>query len=320
MSLPTIVFLDRATIPAHIHLPGLPFAHRWVEYQSTSREQVAERLANADIVITNKVILDEPVLSLLPRLRMIAVAATGVNNVDTDYCQRAGIAVANVQGYATRSVPEHVIAMLFALRRNLFGYHRDIEEGEWQRNRQFCFFTHPIGDVAGSTLAIIGSGALGQATAKLAKAIGMQVIFAEHKGARECREGYVPFEDALRSADALTLHCPLTEQTKNLIGREELALMKREAIVINTGRGGLVDEAALAAALRSGQIGGAGVDVFTSEPADKSNPLLANSHLPNLILTPHVAWGSDSAIQQLANILIENIVAFERGEEQNRVV
>ncbi|WP_019277974.1 D-2-hydroxyacid dehydrogenase [Vibrio coralliilyticus] len=320
MSLPNVVFLDRATIPTHIELPHLPFDHQWIEYDFTSPELVVERLKNAHIVITNKVVLDAAVLRQLPDLKLIAVSATGFNNIDIDYCREQNIAVTNVQGYATQSVPEHVIGMIFALKRNLMGYHNDIAKGEWQRNKQFCFFTHPIGDVAGSTLGVVGSGALGQATAALAKAIGMQVIYAEHKGAHHCRKGYLPFEHVLMMADVLTLHCPLNERTHHLIGRHELAQMKPGSVLINTGRGGLVDEAALVEALKRGTISGAGVDVFSQEPADDSNPLLANMSLPNLLLTPHVAWGSDSSIQNLANILMDNITAFHQGQEQNRVV
>ncbi|EJO9874343.1 D-2-hydroxyacid dehydrogenase [Vibrio vulnificus] len=320
MSLPVVVFLDRATIPAHITLPILAFEHRWVEYDFTSPEQVLERLQEADIVITNKVLLNQAVLAQLPNLRMIAVAATGFNNVDVEYCAEQGIAVANVRGYATRSVPEHVIAMLFALRRNLFGYHQDIAAGVWQKDKQFCFFSHSIGDMAGSTLGIIGSGALGQATAQLAQALGMKVLFAERKGQNDCRQGYNPFEEVLAQADAISLHCPLSAQTHHLIGAAELASMKSNAILINTGRGGLVDEQALVEALKEGDIAAAGVDVFTAEPADETNPLLANMHLPNLLLTPHVAWGSDSAITQLCEILLENINAYWRGETLNRLV
>lgn len=320
MSLPTIVFLDRATIPAHIRLPHLPFDHQWVEYDLTAPDHVFERVQSADIVITNKVVLDEPLLRRLPDLKLIAVAATGYNNVDLQACRSLGIAVANVRGYATQSVPEHVVAMMFALRRNLVGYHQDIQQGEWQRNKQFCFFTHPIGDIAGATLGVIGSGELGQATAVLAQALGMHVIFAERKGAQQCREGYLPFEQVLMLADVLTLHCPLNAETHHLIGAKELARMKPDSVLINTGRGGLVDEAALVAALQRGGIGAAGVDVFSTEPADEHNPLLANMNMPNLLLTPHVAWGSDSSIEKLAHILIENIQAFVEGREQNRLV
>lgn len=314
-----VVFLDRATIPSQIHLKPISFEHEWVEYDFTAPELVDERVAGADVVITNKVVLNADNLAQAQQLKLIAVSATGVNNVDVDYCKSNNIAVANVQGYATQSVPEHVIAMLFTLKRNLVGYHQDIEAGEWQKDKQFCFFTHPIQDVAGSTLGLIGSGSLGQATAILAKAIGMKVIFAERKGAESCREGYMPFDTVLQQADAISLHCPLTEATRNLISERELAMMKPSAVLINAGRGGLVDEQALVEALKSNEIAGAGMDVFTQEPADNSNPLLANSHLPNLLLTPHVAWGSDSSIQKLSDILIDNIDEFVAGNPQNLV-
>ncbi|MEZ8607485.1 D-2-hydroxyacid dehydrogenase [Vibrio sp. 10N.239.311.G01] len=314
-----VVFLDRATIPSQIHLKPLSFEHEWVEYDFTAPEQVSERVEEADVVITNKVVLNESNLAGAKKLKLIAVSATGVNNVDVEYCKSKNIAVTNVQGYAIQSVPEHVIAMLFALKRNLVGYHKDIEAGEWQKDKQFCFFTHPIQDIAGSTLGLIGSGSLGQATAILAKAIGMKVIFAERKGAESCREGYLPFDTVLKQADAISLHCPLTEATRNLISQRELAMMKPSAVLINAGRGGLVDEQALVEALKGNEIAGAGMDVFTQEPADNSNPLLANSHLPNLLLTPHVAWGSDSSIQKLSDILIDNIDGFVAGNPQNLV-
>ncbi|WP_299685693.1 D-2-hydroxyacid dehydrogenase [uncultured Vibrio sp.] len=315
-----VVFLDRATIPSQIHLKPLNFDYQWVEYDFTSPEQVSERVAGADVVITNKVVLNESNLTQAQQLKLIAVSATGVNNVDVEYCRTHNIAVANVQGYATQSVPEHVIGMLFTLKRNLVGYHQDIEAGEWQKSKQFCFFTHPIQDIAGSTLGLIGSGSLGRATAALAKAIGMEVIFAERKGAKSCREGYLPFETVLQRSDAISLHCPLNDETRNLISQQELAMMKPNAVLINAGRGGLVDEQALVEALKDHEIAGAGSDVFTQEPADKSNPLLANSHLPNLLLTPHVAWGSDSAIQKLSDILMDNIDGFVAGTPQNLVI
>ncbi|WP_286295506.1 D-2-hydroxyacid dehydrogenase [Vibrio apostichopi] len=314
-----VVFLDRATIPSQINLKPLSFEHQWVEYDFTSPEQVSERIEGADVVITNKVVLNESNLAQAQQLKLIAVSATGVNNVDVGYCNGKNIAVTNVQGYATQSVPEHVIAMLFTLKRNLVGYHQDIEAGEWQKDKQFCFFTHPIQDVAGSTLGLMGSGSLGQATAILAKAIGMNVIFAERKGADSCREGYLPFDTVLQQADAISLHCPLTEATRDLISERELIMMKPSAVLINAGRGGLVDEQALVEALINHEIAGAGMDVFTQEPADISNPLLANSHLPNLLLTPHVAWGSDSSIQKLSDILMDNIDAFVEGKPQNLV-
>lgn len=320
MSGPKIVFVDRATIPAHISVPKLQIEHDWVEYDFTRPEQRVERVKDADIIITNKVIFDEALIKMLPKLKMIAVAATGVNNVDIDYCRQQGIVVTNVQGYSTRSVPEHVLGMIYALKRNLFAYHQDIESGVWQIDNQFCFFTHPIGDVAGCTLGVIGGGSLGQAVAKLAQAVGMNVLFAERKGVAVCRQGYVPFDEVLRQSDIVSLHCPLNEDTRNIIARAELDTMKSSAILINTGRGGLVQEQDLVDALMTGSIAGAGVDVFSQEPADSSNPLLANMTLPNLLLTPHIAWGSDSAVERLIEVLLNNIEAFCCGKPLNRIV
>ena len=315
----TIVFLDHGTIPAHISFPRPAFCHQWHQHDTTTPSQVIARLQQATIAITNKVVLDSQVLAQLPQLKFIAIAATGTNNVDLDYCHSHNIKVANIQGYATRSVPEHVIAMIFSLKRNLAGYQQDITNGEWQRQQQFCFFTHSITDVAGSTLGIMGNGSLGQAVATVAKALEMNVLFAEHAGATQCRDGYHPFEQVLREADIISLHCPLTATTKNMIDAPQLALMKSSAIIINTSRGGLINEQALVDALLSRQIAGAGIDVFTTEPALPSNPLIAHSQLPNLILTPHVAWGSDSAIQTLVNQLIDNINSFHQGTDKNQL-
>ncbi|WP_187695509.1 D-2-hydroxyacid dehydrogenase [Photobacterium lucens] len=314
-----IVFLDRATIPSHITIPRPRIPHQWTQYQRTKPDQVIERLQDATIVISNKVLLTADILSQLPKLKFIAIGATGTNNVDIDYCHQHHLPVANIRGYATRSVPEHVIAMIFALKRNIVGYQQDIIAGEWQKQQQFCFFTHPISDIAGSTLGIVGKGSLGQATANLAKALGMKVLFAEHKGASVCRDGYSPFNDVLQQADVLSLHCPLTPDTQNLIAKAELLQMKPNAILINTGRGSLVNEQDLVDALLHQYIAGAGCDVFTTEPPTDDNPLLQHAHLPNLLLTPHVAWGSDSAITTLVEQLIENIECFYNGKPQNLV-
>jgi glycerate dehydrogenase len=246
-------------------------------------------------------------------LKLIAVAATGVDIIDLEYCRRRGITVSNVRNYARHSVPEHVLMLILALRRRLLDHREDILRGAWQRASQFCLLDHEIRDLYGSTLGIIGYGALGQAVEKLAQAFGMRVLISEHKDAHALRAGRTSFEDILRESDQLSLHCPLTESTRKMIGTEELRKMKRHALLINTARGGLVDEAALVEALRSGLIAGAGFDVLTREPPREGNPLL-DLNLPNLILTPHVAWASREAMQSLADQLINNIEEFKEVE------
>jgi glycerate dehydrogenase len=311
-----IVFLDRDTLKANVRRPA--FAHDWREYAQTSADEVVERLQAATIAITNKVPLRDSALSQLPALKFIAVAATGVDIIDLDSCRRRGLAVANVRNYAPHSVPEHVFALILALRRNLFSYRDRIQKGAWQRASTFCLLDYPIGELHESTLGIIGHGALGRSVAKLARAFGMRVLIAEHKGASTMRPNRTSFEELLRLSDILTLHCPLTEQTRNLIDTEELEKMQRHALLINTARGGLVNETALSEALKSGLIAGAGVDVLSVEPPREGNPLL-DLNLPNFILTPHIAWASCEAMQTLADQLISNIEAFVEGRPQNLV-
>jgi glycerate dehydrogenase len=311
-----IVFLDRASIRADFRPPS--FAHEWVDYPTTAPGEIASRLADATIAITNKIPLRAPDLARLPQLKAIAVAATGVDCVDLDYCREHKIAVSNVRHYSRYSVPEHVLMLLLNLRRNFTRYQADVRRGAWQRASAFCLLEHPIHDLHGATLGVIGYGVLGQAVEKLALAFGMRVLIAEHKGVEVAREGRVPFDQVLRESDALTLHCPLTPETRGLVGEVELARMRPSAVLINCGRGGLVDEAALVAALKSGRIAGAGVDVLTAEPPRDGNPLL-DAPLPNLIVTPHNAWASDEAMQILADQLVDNLEAFVAGTPQNLV-
>jgi glycerate dehydrogenase len=257
-------------------------------------------------------------LRQLPQLRMIAVAATGYDIIDVDYCKGHGIAVANIRNYAVHTVPEHAFALITALRRNLLAYRRDVEQGRWQQVDQFCFFDYPIRDLYGATIGIIGEGVLGQATASIARGFGMQVLFADHAPPKVPGVEFTPFEEVLARSDVISLHVPLTAQTRNMIGLEQLRQMKRTAILINTARGGLVDEAALVQALEQGLIAGAGFDVLSTEPPKEGNPLL-ELRLPNFILTPHVAWASDGAMQFLADQLIDNVEAFVRERPQNLV-
>jgi glycerate dehydrogenase len=313
---PHIVFLDRSTLQARVRRPA--FEHTWQEYPVTNASELVERLRDASVAITNKVPLRAEALQRLPKLGMIAVAATGYDIVDIAYCRTRGIAVANIRNYAQHTVPEHAFALITALRRNLIAYRQDVERGRWQQVDQFCFFDHPIRDLYGATLGIVGEGVLGQGTANIARGFGMKVLFADHAPPKAEGVVFTPFEEVLVQSDVISLHVPLTAETRNMIGIEQFRKMKRTAILINTARGGLVDERALVQALSEGLIAGAGFDVLTKEPPKEGNPLL-ELRLPNFILTPHVAWASDGAMQFLADQLIDNIEAFMRGSPQNLV-
>ena len=305
-----IVFLDSTAIPKHIPIPRPSFPHNWVEYEYTSVEQTIERAKDADIIITSKVILSREVLQQLPKLKLIAITATGTNNVDLDAAKELGVAVKNVTGYSATTVPEHVLGMIFALKHSLAGWQRDQITGKWTESKQFCYFDYPITDVKGSTLGVFGKGCLGTEVGRLAELLGMNVLYAEHR-ATTCREGYTPFEEVLKQADILTLHCALTETTKNLINQETLSLCKKGAYLINTGRGPLIDEQAVCDALKSGQLGGAALDVLVKEPPEKNNPLIELAKtMPNLIITPHIAWASDSAVTTLTKKVTQNIEDF----------
>ncbi|MFW9297742.1 2-hydroxyacid dehydrogenase [Glaesserella parasuis] len=307
-----IVFLDRTGIPATHNIPRPSFPHNWIEYDRTAAEETYERAKDADIVITSKVLFGRELLAKLPKLKLIAITATGTNNIDLVAAKELGIAVKNVTGYSSVTVPEHVLGMIFSLKHSLMSYHRDqVTSDRWATCGQFCYVDYPITDVRGSTLGVFGKGCLGTEVGRLAELVGMNVLYAEHKGATTIRDGYTPFEEVLKQADIVTLHCPLTETTQNLINAETLALMKPTAYLINTGRGPLVDEAALLDVLENGTIAGAALDVLVKEPPAIDNPLIqAAKRLPNLLITPHVAWASDSAVTTLVNKVAQNIEEF----------
>jgi glycerate dehydrogenase len=312
-----VVFLDRESLKAKVRTPAC--AVDYVEHAKTvgAAETVA-RLKSATVAIVNKVPLRAETLAQLPDLKMIAVAATGYDVIDVPYCREHGIAVANIRNYAVHTVPEHTFALMLALRRNILAYRQDVEAGVWQKSDQFCFFTHDIGDLHGATLGIIGEGALGQGTATIARAFGMHVLFADHAPPKAPGVEFTPMDEVLARADVISLHCPLTPATRNVIGIEQFRKMKRNALLINTARGGLVDENALIQALDEGLIAGAGFDVLTVEPPREGHPLL-DVRRPNFILTPHVAWASDGAMQFLADQLIDNIEAWASGAPQHLV-
>ena len=308
----TIVFLERDTLRADLRRPA--FEHVWRDYGATLPGEVLERLEGATVAVVNKLPLRAEVLARLPSLKLIAVAATGTDNIDLDFCRAHNIAVSNVTGYARATLPEHVLMHMLALRRNLLAYDAAVRAGRWQRAEQFCLHAREIRDLHGSTLGLVGYGTLGRGVERLARAFGMEVLIAERKGAAAVREGRAPFAEVLRRADVLSLHVPLNEETRDMIGREEFALMKPSAVLINCARGGVVDERALARALREGRIAGAGVDVLSTEPPREENPLLAPD-VPNLIVTPHVAWAGREAQQILADQLVDNIEAFVSGKK-----
>lgn len=314
-----IVFLDRGTISPQTTVRAPAFAHQLTVHEQTRPDEVAERIADADIVIVNKVRLTEAVIRQAPRLRMVAVAATGTDNVDLRACAARGVVVSNIRNYAVNTVPEHTFALIFALRRSICAYRDSVIAGRWQESGQFCYFDYSIRDLAGSTLGVIGDGVLGRSVADMGRALGMNVLMSAFKGRSDMGTLYTPFEEVLARSDIITLHCPLNEQTRGMIGPAELDRMQKRPLLINTARGGLVDEHALVPALTSGKISGAGFDVVSVEPPPADHPFNQLLKRPDFILTPHVAWASDEAIQGLTDQLIENIEYFVKGAPRNVV-
>lgn len=316
-SVDEIVFLERDSLDAEVRRPAFP--HSWHEHSGIpDAEETVRLLGQATIAIVNKVPLRAAALERLPRLRMIAVAATGTDNVDLDACRARGIAVSNVRGYAEHTVPEHAFMLILALRRGLLAWREDVRRGLWQRSERFCLSGHPVRDLHGSTLGIFGEGSIGQGVARLARGFGMKVLFADHEPPKAEGLEFADPAEVLARADVISLHLPLNSKTSNMIGAAELARMKPTALLINTARGGLVDERALVEALKSGTLAGAGFDVLSVEPPAQGNPLL-ELDMPNFILTPHVAWSGAQAMQALADQLIDNVEDFVRGAPRNVV-
>lgn len=312
-----IVILDRETIGPGVTLTRPASDHTWTEYGTTSEDQVVERAKDADIIITNKVPIRDSILGDLPNLKMISIAATGYDVIDVAACTNKGIVVSNVRGYAVNTVPEHAFALIFALQRNIVGYRQDVIDGEWQKSGQFCFFTHSIRDLSGARLGIFGEGVIGQSVARIGRAMGMDVVFAAHKGVSGLGPLYTPWNEVIETSDVLTLHAPLMRATRNMISTPEFEAMKKKPIIVNTSRGGLVDEAAMVDALDRELISGIGFDVLTSEPPEANNPLLSILERPNVIVTPHVAWASIEARQTLWDQVISHVDNFLSGQPSN---
>ena len=312
------VFLDWATMGPGLDdsrlrglLPELEI------FEVTTDEQVAARIADASFVLANKIRLTDELLGRCKNLQFIGLTATGTENVDLDAARRHNVAVCNIRAYCTQSVAEHVFACLLSITHSLRQFNDDVRAGEWQKSIDFCLLTHPVRELSAMTLGIVGYGDLGQAVARIAGAFGMTVIVAARPGA--VGDDRVPFDEMLTRADAISLHCPLVEETRNLFAEEQFRKMKSSAILINTARGGLVDSAALVAALRRGDIAAAAIDVLPKEPPVDGDPLL-DYEGDNLIVTPHIAWATDEARQAAIDELTENIAAFQQGRERNRVV
>lgn len=314
------VFLDFASLDQDdLQLEDLNavFKQQLTLYRATSPAELLPRVQSAEVIISNKVLLDAATLQQCPQLKLILISATGTNNVDLEQARRQGVVVCNCQGYGTAAVAQHTLMLMLNLATSFVGYHQAVQQGQWQRSSQFCLLDYPIVELAGKTLGIVGYGELGQAVAKLAEAFGMQVKIAALAN-RPQSASRVPFAELLPQVDFLSLHCPLTENTRDLIGPAEFAAMKHSAFLINCARGGIVNEAALAEALLSGQIAGAAMDVLSVEPPKQGNILL-DLAIPNLILTPHSAWGSVDARQRIVQQMVENVIAFQQGQPIRQV-
>ncbi len=289
----------------------------WELFEGTSGAEVTERIQDAQMIITNKVPITAACLEQASQLKCILVAATGCDHIDLAKAHAMGVTVCNVAGYSTASVIQQTIGFLISMASRLVDYHQLVQEGAWSQSTQFCLQNYQTQELAGKTLGIVGYGAIGKGVAEVAKALGMKVLIAKRE--KDTREGRVPLRDLLPEVDALTLHCPLTPETRNLIDAAALGKMKRGAMLVNVGRGGLVDEQALAEALLSGHLGGAAVDVLSTEPPPMTHPLLKQV-IPRLIVTPHVAWATRESRQRLLDEIVLNINAFLKHQPRNQIL
>jgi glycerate dehydrogenase len=313
------VFLDYDTVSnGDLDLAQLRDAAGNLTLYDSSQAKVAERMQDADVALLNKLELTREILSGAPRLKLVALAATGTNNVDLSAARERGIAVCNVRAYCTASVVQHVWGLILSLTQHVYEFSRLSKDGSWARDEAGAVLSHPIRELQGRTFGVIGWGELGRGAARVAEAFGMQVMIANRPGCPP-QSGRVLLDELLGSADILSLHCPLNSMTRGLIGARELSLMKPDALLINTARGALIDGTALAAALQAGRLGGAGIDVLPEEPPPDSEPLLAGE-IPNLLVTPHVAWAAREARQRCINEMAANILDFRSGGRRGRVV
>ncbi|MCB1755361.1 MAG: 2-hydroxyacid dehydrogenase [Gammaproteobacteria bacterium] len=308
------VFLDTATLGPDIDLSPLTAdGNDWVLYDTSEPAEVAARIREAEIVVSNKAILDADAIRAAKSLRYITVPATGTNNIALDVATTLNIPVSNCVAYGSASVVQHVFALILALATRLPDYHRAALDGRWAASPMFCLLDFPILELHGKTLGIIGYGELGKGVGRLAEAFGMRVLVANRPGKKTLDDDRLPLDELLKQSDIVTLHCPLTKDTENLLTAREFSLMPAHAFLINCARGGIVNENDLRDALINGVIGGAGVDVLSEEPPRHGNPLLS-ADIPNLIVTPHSAWASHESRQRVVQMTADNIAAFSRGQ------
>lgn len=319
MELNKAVFLDIESVHRNdLDLSSLESSvSQWAWFDKVNDEEIQQALSEADVVISNKVFLGKEQLKSSNKLKLICVAATGTNNIDLAAAKSLGIPVCNVRAYATASVVQHVFSMLLALTTNLDGYKKSVQNGQWPQSKHFCLLDYPVRELQGKTLGIVGYGELGKAVAKVAEVFGMRVLISKRNDS-DNRPERLTLHDLIKKSDVLSLHCPLSDETKNLVGEKELSLMKNDAVLINTARGGLVDEEALHEALINNRIGGAAIDVLEHEPPGADH-LLLKSGIPNLIVTPHIAWASVESRQRLIDEIAKNIEAFKKGRQRNIV-
>ena len=313
------VFLDIATVDSGDLDRGRLDASldRWDWYDNTDPQQIVERVTPANAVLANKSRIDRTIIEACPGLKLIALSATGTDNVDLEAASEHGVAVCNIRDYCTESVAQHVITLMLSLLTGLPWYWQDVRRGEWSKAQQFCMKDRQIREARGLTFGVVGFGTLGRRSAELAGALGMEVLNAERRGSTP-REGRRPFEEVIARADVLSVHCPLTDETRGLINRAVLSAMKKDALLINTARGAVIEAEDLADALRAGEIAGAGIDTLSVEPPPPDHPLLAGD-IPNLIVTPHNAWASRKARQAALNHLARVVEAFQAGKPINVV-
>ncbi|MEM7280589.1 MAG: D-2-hydroxyacid dehydrogenase [Pseudomonadota bacterium] len=314
-----IVFLDQATLGPGLALREPSFPHHWTDYRQTNEDELIGRASPADILINNKVRLTAAVLDQLPNLKLVAMVATGTNVIDLEACTKAGVVVSNIRDYATTAVPEHTLAVILALRRNLFRYREEVLEGAWQASKQFCFFNTPMHDLNGTTLGILGTGSIAMGLGKLAQGLGIKPVYHSLGGRQKFDGELVSLDVLFGDSDIVSIHCPLTEKSAGLVSTRRLQQMKSNAILVNTARGEIVDLEALQAALQSGHLGGAAIDVVPTEPPPHDHVVMELAKRPDVIVTPHVAWASAEARQTMVDQLIDNLDGFVAGHPRNVV-